>query len=130
MSGIEDGLTISAFARLTNEEDTEKIMAEIEQRLNSNGCPILNLQVSATNTNIIAFYQALGYIDDRALGLGKNLRQMSHITASKGNQHGKSQSGNTSMLGIHFSSCTNVDHTKPGLFCLENICFISCGAKN
>jgi ribosomal protein S18 acetylase RimI-like enzyme len=37
------------------------------------GCPKLNLQVRAGNEAVLAFYESLGYADDRTLSLGKRL---------------------------------------------------------
>ena len=42
------------------------LMGEVEQRLDRMGCPKLNLQVRASNEDVIAFYKKLGYaIEDR-----------------------------------------------------------------
>jgi ribosomal protein S18 acetylase RimI-like enzyme len=49
------------------------IMAEVEKRIKSKGCPKINLQVRAANTDVIKFYQSLGYADDDVIGLGKRL---------------------------------------------------------
>lgn len=48
-----------------------KLMREAECGLAGIGCPKVNLQVRATNAEVIAFYRALGYaLEDRAsLGL-------------------------------------------------------------
>ena len=42
------------------------LMAEVEERLGKMGCPKLNLQVRASNEDVIAFYKKLGYnVEDR-----------------------------------------------------------------
>ncbi|MFJ4221312.1 GNAT family acetyltransferase [Curtobacterium luteum] len=50
-----------------------RLMAEFERRLAAMGCPKLNLQVRAGNEQVIGFYEALGYADDRTVSLGKRL---------------------------------------------------------
>lgn len=50
-----------------------RLMEEFEQRLAAMGCPKLNLQVRAGNEQVIGFYEALGYADDRTVSLGKRL---------------------------------------------------------
>jgi ribosomal protein S18 acetylase RimI-like enzyme len=50
-----------------------EMMAIIEQKIRSRGCPKINLQVRSSNASVIAFYQALGYIDDKVVGMGKRL---------------------------------------------------------
>jgi ribosomal protein S18 acetylase RimI-like enzyme len=49
------------------------IMAEAERLLRAAGCPKINLQVRATNTDVIAFYERLGYQVDPVVSLGKRL---------------------------------------------------------
>jgi ribosomal protein S18 acetylase RimI-like enzyme len=49
------------------------LVRAVEKGLQSAGCPKVNLQVRATNSEVIAFYRSLGYeIEDRA-SLGKLL---------------------------------------------------------
>lgn len=49
------------------------LMRAAEEGLAAVGCPKINLQVRATNREVIAFYRALGYeVEDRA-SLGKRL---------------------------------------------------------
>ena len=52
-----------------------RIMKEVERRLQTRGCPKINLQVRATNDGAIKFYQSLGYSDDNVIGLGKRLEE-------------------------------------------------------
>jgi len=49
------------------------LMRKIEADLLSRGCPKINLQVRDTNTKVLAFYVALGYLDDKVVGFGKRL---------------------------------------------------------
>lgn len=49
------------------------MMDEAEHRLLLLGCPKLNLQLRRTNTAALGFYQALGYVEDDAMSLGKRL---------------------------------------------------------
>jgi ribosomal protein S18 acetylase RimI-like enzyme len=51
------------------------IMEEVERRIRAKGCPKINLQVRATNKEVIRFYQSLGYSDDRVIGFGKRLEE-------------------------------------------------------
>lgn len=49
------------------------LMAQVETLLKDRGCPKVNLQVRSSNADVIAFYQALGYVVDPAVSLGKRL---------------------------------------------------------
>ncbi len=49
----------------------KQLMIAVEQLLKEKGCPKVNLQVRESNRQAIAFYNALGYGDDRVIGLGK-----------------------------------------------------------
>lgn len=51
----------------------EGLMRHVEQALESMGCPKLNLQVRATNTDVLAFYRRLGYQQDDVVSFGKRL---------------------------------------------------------
>ncbi len=53
----------------------KKIMFEVEKQIKDKGCPKINLQVRTKNTDIIAFYEAIGFIDDQVIGLGKRLEK-------------------------------------------------------
>ena len=46
---------------------------EVERRLLALGCPKLNLQVRSSNTQVLDFYRALGYLQDDVVSLGKRL---------------------------------------------------------
>ena len=50
-----------------------QLVQRAEQTLSELGCPKLNLQVRAGNEAVLAFYEKLGYADDRTLSLGKRL---------------------------------------------------------
>ena len=51
----------------------QSIMQAVEQCLKEKGCPKINLQVRATNEQVIKFYSAIGYGNDNVVGLGKRL---------------------------------------------------------
>jgi ribosomal protein S18 acetylase RimI-like enzyme len=48
-------------------------MREVEKRLMERGCPKLNVQVRAANSEALQFYRRLGYAQDEAVALGKRL---------------------------------------------------------
>ena len=50
-----------------------RLMQLAEQLLSERGCPKLNLQVRAGNEAVIAFYESLGYADDKTVSMGKRL---------------------------------------------------------
>ena len=49
------------------------LMAEAERLLRAEGCPKINLQVRAGNTNAIEFYRGLGFAPDEVVSFGKRL---------------------------------------------------------
>jgi ribosomal protein S18 acetylase RimI-like enzyme len=49
------------------------LMAAAERRLALLGCPKVNLQVRASNDQVISFYRGLGYAIDEVVSLGKAL---------------------------------------------------------
>ncbi|WP_261841986.1 GNAT family acetyltransferase [Aliamphritea ceti] len=49
------------------------LMLEIEHRLQALGCPKINLQIRDTNTEVLAFYRAIGYLEDPVISFGKRL---------------------------------------------------------
>ena len=49
------------------------LMQQIEERLTAMGCPKLNVQVRASNKEVLAFYRKIGYVADEAVSLGKRL---------------------------------------------------------
>ena len=50
-----------------------QIMQRAEMLLLTAGCPKINLQVRETNQAVIAFYESLGYANDRVISMGKRL---------------------------------------------------------
>lgn len=50
-----------------------RLLSTAEARLAALGCPKINLQVRATNTGVLAFYQTLGYTQDPVISMGKRL---------------------------------------------------------
>ncbi len=49
------------------------IMEAVERAIAQKGCPKINLQIRAANTDIASFYQSIGYDIDNVIGLGKRL---------------------------------------------------------
>lgn len=50
-----------------------RMMDDAERLLRAECCPKINLQVRSTNSRVLAFYAALGYLDDNVVSLGKRL---------------------------------------------------------
>jgi ribosomal protein S18 acetylase RimI-like enzyme len=50
-----------------------RMMEEAEARLRAEGCPKINLQVRPSNGEAVAFYKAIGFIQDDVLSFGKRL---------------------------------------------------------
>jgi ribosomal protein S18 acetylase RimI-like enzyme len=51
------------------------IMSVVEERLLELGCPKINVQVRAGNSNAVAFYRKLGYAVDEVVSMGKRLER-------------------------------------------------------
>jgi ribosomal protein S18 acetylase RimI-like enzyme len=49
------------------------LMQEAERLLIQRGCPKINVQVRTANTEVLAFYERLGYAIDDAVSLGRRL---------------------------------------------------------
>jgi ribosomal protein S18 acetylase RimI-like enzyme len=49
------------------------MMAEAEKKLRAIGCTKINLQVRATNQNVVSFYEKLGYSVEERVSMGKRL---------------------------------------------------------
>jgi ribosomal protein S18 acetylase RimI-like enzyme len=49
------------------------LMKQVEARLIALGCPKLNLQIRANNTEVQAFYESLGYGPEDRLSMGKKI---------------------------------------------------------
>jgi ribosomal protein S18 acetylase RimI-like enzyme len=52
-----------------------EMMRAIELLLREKGCPKINLQVRESNEDVLAFYAAIGYLQDNVVGLGKRLEE-------------------------------------------------------
>lgn len=50
-----------------------KIMNEAERLLRATGCPKINLQVRASNEEVIEFYRSIGFTVDPVTSMGKRL---------------------------------------------------------
>ncbi len=55
-----------------------RLLDEAETRLRALGCPKINLQVRNANTDIIAFYEKVGYSIDDVTSMGKRLEDDQH----------------------------------------------------
>jgi ribosomal protein S18 acetylase RimI-like enzyme len=51
------------------------LMKAVETRLGTMGCPKINLQVRASNKEVIAFYRSIGYKTDEVVSMGKRLEE-------------------------------------------------------
>jgi len=51
------------------------LLAEVERLLRALGCPKLNLQVRRSNREVVAFYEALGFVEDDVVSLGKRFER-------------------------------------------------------
>ncbi len=49
------------------------MMAAAEERLRALGCPKINLQIFRTNTEVVHFYERLGYAVEDRISMGKRL---------------------------------------------------------
>jgi ribosomal protein S18 acetylase RimI-like enzyme len=49
------------------------LMQTVEQRLELRGCPKVSLQIRSTNRDVVAFYRALGYVEDDVICMGRRL---------------------------------------------------------
>jgi len=49
------------------------LMAAVEDRLRALGCPKINLQVRASNAEVVSFYRSLGYEVEERVSMGKTL---------------------------------------------------------
>jgi ribosomal protein S18 acetylase RimI-like enzyme len=50
-----------------------RLVAEAEALLFGRGCPKINLQIRASNSEVVDFYRAVGYAEDDVLSMGKRL---------------------------------------------------------
>lgn len=51
------------------------MMAEAERLLRAEGCPKINLQVRTSNSAVLAFYRAIGFLPDDVVSFGRRLEQ-------------------------------------------------------
>ncbi|MCA9922515.1 MAG: GNAT family acetyltransferase [Anaerolineales bacterium] len=49
------------------------LMGTIAEKLLALGCPKINLQVRTSNTEVIAFYESIGFTQDEVVSFGKRL---------------------------------------------------------
>lgn len=49
------------------------LMDRVEGLLKNMGCPKVNMQIRATNSAVVTFYERLGYANDQTVSLGKRL---------------------------------------------------------
>jgi ribosomal protein S18 acetylase RimI-like enzyme len=49
------------------------LMSKIETRLKKLGCPKINLQVRETNAGVRAFYEKVGFTQDKVISMGKRI---------------------------------------------------------
>lgn len=50
-----------------------QLVEHCERILEARGCPKINLQIRATNADVVQFYESLGYQEDPVISLGKRL---------------------------------------------------------
>ncbi len=50
-----------------------QLLRYAEDLLTAQGCPKVNLQIRHDNEDVVAFYERLGYGDDRVISMGKSL---------------------------------------------------------
>ena len=51
----------------------KQLMDNIENRLRELGCPKINLQIREGNDKVFAFYQKLGFVEEKRIKMGKRL---------------------------------------------------------
>ncbi len=61
-----------------------RMMRAAEARLRRMGCPKINLQVRASNEEVIAFYRSIGYKIDDVVSMGKRLEKDEPYPGSEG----------------------------------------------
>jgi len=52
-----------------------QLMQRLERDLLARGCPKINLQIRSSNLAAVGFYQALGYVADDVVSMGKRLER-------------------------------------------------------
>lgn len=61
-----------------------RVMRAAEAGLRRMGCPKINLQVRASNEEVIAFYRSIGYKIDDVVSMGKRLEEDEPYPGSEG----------------------------------------------
>lgn len=51
----------------------QQLAQALETKLLAQGCPKINLQIRQGNTAVQAFYESIGFSDDKALSMGKRI---------------------------------------------------------
>lgn len=51
----------------------QQLVRALEAELLNRGCPKINLQIRHGNTAVQAFYESLGFTDDKAMSMGKRI---------------------------------------------------------
>jgi ribosomal protein S18 acetylase RimI-like enzyme len=59
-----------------------RLVAHVEKALTVLGCPKLNLQILSAKTELLAFYESLGYRADPVISLGKRLGELADPVAA------------------------------------------------
>jgi len=59
----------------------KQLMAVAEKKLRALGCPKINLQVREQNTDVITFYERIGFKRDPVISMGKRLEDDSNTPA-------------------------------------------------
>ena len=55
------------------------LMESVEAKLSRLGCPKLNLQIRAANSDVVAFYKRLGYAVEDRVSMGKLLEDVGRV---------------------------------------------------
>lgn len=57
-----------------------RMMEEAEARLRALGCAKINLQIRSSNTDVIEFYERIGFSVDDVVSMGKRLEEDTHLS--------------------------------------------------
>jgi ribosomal protein S18 acetylase RimI-like enzyme len=63
--GVDPALRRNGLGRI--------MMEAVQAKLEAQGCPKINLQVRSDNVEVVKFYEAIGYLKDDVLSMGKRL---------------------------------------------------------
>ena len=55
-----------------------ELMKKAEEILREAGCPKINLQIRSSNATVIAFYESIGFTEDKVVSFGKRLKKDEH----------------------------------------------------